>query len=431
MSLGADAALDLPLRALAARLARREWSAEALAAACAARVAAHEPTLRAWAAFDAAALTAAARALDAGPVRGALHGVPVGVKDLIDTADWPTAYGSPLYAGHRPAVDAACVGQLRAAGALIAGKTVTTEFAAMHPGPTRNPRAPAGRTHTPGGSSSGSAAAVAAGLVPLALGTQTAASVVRPAAFCGVVGYKPTYGLLPVTGVKLQSPSLDTVGVFTRAVDDAAFAVGAMSGLDLTPQRPARLRVGLCQTPWWPSADEHARRAWARAGERLAARGAAVSAVDLPADWAALAEAQRDLMTYEAAAAFAPERRSGVERISAAFRAVLDAGAAMPLARIAAAHARLDAARAALPGLMRDVDVLVAPSAPGAAPEGLAGTGDPLFSRLWSALGVPCVQVPVDATDDGLPLGVTVVAPRWHDALALGAAQWLEGAAGA
>ncbi|MCU0943731.1 MAG: amidase, partial [Hydrogenophaga sp.] len=247
--------LHRPLRELATRLVRRELTAEALVRACIERIAEVDASIEAWTALD------TDRALRLARSR------------------------------HQPAMDAACVGQLRTAGAYVLGKTVTTEFATMVPGKTRNPHSPPGTAHTPGGSSSGSAAAVAARMVPLALGTQTAASVVRPAAYCGVVGFKPTFGLLPVTGVKLQAPSLDTVGVFTRAVDDAAFAVGAMARLDLSPRRPATLRAALCRTPWWDEADADARRALAEAGDRLKAHGVQVIDVDRPPHWAALTDA--------------------------------------------------------------------------------------------------------------------------------------------
>lgn len=418
--------LHKPLRELATRLVRRELSAEALVRACLDRVAEVDGSIEAWTVLDADRALRVARAIDAGPVRGALHGVPVGVKDLIDTGDLPTAYGSPIYQGHQPAMDAACVGQLRTAGAYVLGKTVTTEFATMVPGKTRNPHSPPGTAHTPGGSSSGSAAAVAARMVPLALGTQTAASVVRPAAYCGVVGFKPTFGLLPVTGVKLQAPSLDTVGVFTRAVDDAAFAVGAMARLDLSPRRPAALRVALCRTPWWDEADADARRALAEAGDRLRAHGAQVIDVELPPHWAALTDAQLDIMGFEAAAAFAPERLAHLPLISAPLREMLDFGAEVSGQRVALAHALVARARAELATVMAGVDVWLAPSATGVAPAGLTGTGNPVFSRAWSALGVPCVHVPCGQGAHGLPVGVTVAAPPWQDALALGAAQWVE-----
>ncbi|EHP42638.1 amidase [Cupriavidus basilensis OR16] len=320
--------LALPARELAARMARRELSAQTLVRAYIERIDAAEAGILAWQHFDGAQALQQARLLDAGPVLGALHGLPIGVKDLMDTADMPTTYGSPIYAGHRPGMDAACVAMARAAGAVVMGKTVTTEFATFQPGPTRNPRrargcparptrnprAPADAPRTPGGSSSGSAAAVAAGMVPIAFGTQTAGSIIRPAAYCGVVGYKPTYGTLPSAGIKSLSPSLDTVGVLARSVDDAAFFIGAMARLSLTPRetgRPMPLRVGICRTPHWERAGDDSRRALDTAARLLEGQGAVLSDLMLPAEFDELTQAQIDIMAYEAAAAFAPETRRG------------------------------------------------------------------------------------------------------------------------
>ena len=419
--------LSLSARQIAHQVARRELTAEAVARAFIDHITATDATVHAWQHFDADAVLAQARALDTGPTTGALQGVPIGVKDLLDTGDMPTTYGSPIYTGHRPATDAACVGTARAAGAVVMGKTVTTEFATMQAGPTVNPHSPPGHPHTPGGSSSGSAAAVAAHMVPLALGTQTAASVVRPAAFCGVVGYKPTHGLLPVTGVKLQSPSLDTVGGFARTVDDVAFFIGTLARWDLTPQRPVSLRVGLCRTPHWADASPDAQRVWTEAGRTFEQRGATLVDIDLPASWAALVPAQIDLMGFDAAAAFAPERRTHAHLLSAPLTQMLNNGDAVSVQRVMEVHAMAALAREQFQQLMGSVDVLIAPSAPGVAPAGLAFTGNPLFSRLWSLLGAPCVHVPCGSGEHGLPLGVTVVGPRWGDAMALSAAQVLEG----
>lgn len=419
--------LNLSARELARRVARRELTAETVARTFIDHIAATDATVHAWQHFDPDAVLAQARALDAGTTTGPLQGVPVGVKDLLDTADMPTTYGSPIYVGHQPAADAACVGSARAAGAVVMGKTVTTEFATMQAGPTINPHSPPGQPHTPGGSSSGSAAAVAARMVPLALGTQTAASVVRPAAFCGVVGYKPTHGLLPLTGVKLQSPSLDTVGGFARSVDDVAFFVGTLARWDLTPQQVPGLRVGLCRTPHWDEASPDAQRVWTDAAQAMARRGAVVSDVALPAGWAALVAAQIDLMAFDAAAAFAPERRTHATLLSEPLTQMLRNGDAVSARRMIEVQTTASQARAQFQHLMGGFDVLLAPSAPGVAPAGLAFTGNPLFSRVWSLLGAPCVHVPCGSGEHGLPLGVTVVGPRWGDLVALSAAQMLEG----
>ncbi|MDZ4074175.1 MAG: amidase family protein, partial [Hylemonella sp.] len=236
---------SLSVKELAAAVSRRELTAEAVTRAYTERIAAMEPQVQAWQHVDAERALDQARALDRGGAGGPLQGVPVGVKDLMDTTDMPTTYGSPIYARHQPQLDAACVASCRQAGAVILGKTVTTEFATFQPGPTRNPRAPLDAPHTPGGSSSGSAAAVAAGMVPLAFGTQTAGSIVRPASYCGVVGYKPTHGTLPLAGVKPLSPSLDTIGVLARSVEDAAFFIGVLARREFSLAPAAGVRVGL------------------------------------------------------------------------------------------------------------------------------------------------------------------------------------------
>lgn len=416
----------LSARQIAQAVARREITAEAVVRSHLERVAALDPELHAWQFLDSRQALEQARELDRRGPAGPLAGVPVGVKDLLDTADQPTSYGSPIYAHHRPQVDAACVAGCRDAGALILGKTVTTEFATFKPGPTRNPHSTPQAPHTPGGSSSGSAAAVAAHMVPLAFGTQTAASIVRPAAFCGIVGYKPTHNLLPLAGVKSLSPSLDTVGGFARSVDDVALFIGALARLDLTPVVPEKLRVGLCRTPHWELADADARRAWNDAAQAFKDAGAELVEVELPESWAGLAQAQMDIMNYEARSSFAAERREQAGGFSPAFAQVLAGGDAVDRERLFAAQALAVRLRAELETLFRLTDVLIAPSARGEAPAGLDSTGDPVFSRLWSLLGAPCVQVPVGQGSHGLPVGVTVIGPRWNDTQALGAALLLE-----
>ncbi|AOF84645.1 amidase family protein [Hydrogenophaga sp. RAC07] len=419
---------DSSAREIAAQVARRELSAETVARALVERVEALEPGVLAWQHFDAAQVIAQAQAQDRAGAQGPLAGVPIAVKDLIDTADMPTTYGSPIYAGHRPAVDAAVVASVREAGGVVMGKTVTTEFATFKPGVTRNPRAAFDAPRTPGGSSSGSAAAVACGMVPLAFGTQTAASIVRPAAYCGVVGYKPTFGLLPMAGIKSLSPTLDTAGVFARSVDDAAFFVSTLSRVEL-PMAPVKgWRVGVCHTPHWDLADEDARRALQLAAHHFDKLGTRLVEAVVPGAWAGLAQAQMDIMGFEAWAAFAPERNSHSNLFSPAFADVLAGGAAVTGERLAEAHALAIHARGEIEGLLKQVDVLIAPSATGEAPLGLDATGNPIFSRMWSLLGVPCVHVPTGLGRHGMPVGVTVIGPRWRDAQALSAALALEAA---
>lgn len=418
--------LRLSARGIVAGIARRELTAEAVARAYVERVESVESEVGAWQFFDHDRVLDNARALDREGPRGALQGIPIGIKDLMDTADMPTTYGSPIYAGHRPLVDAACVAACRDAGAVIMGKTVTTEFATFKPGMTRNPRAPADAARTPGGSSSGSAAAVAANMVPLAFGTQTAGSIIRPAAYCGVVGYKPTHGTLPLAGVKPLAPSLDTVGVLARSVDDAAFFVGTLARVELLPPRSSCLRIGLGRTPHWDLASPDARRVFEQAARLLEQAGAMVCDVDLPASWDGLAAAQIAIMGHEAVAAFAPERRLHADRFSPPFAEFLLDGLAVDGARFAGAQRQVAKARVELDAVFESVDVLLAPSAEGEAPEGLAATGNPIFNRMWTLLGAPCVHVPSGTGGHGMPVGVTVVGPRWADARALAAAQLLE-----
>ncbi len=425
---------NLSLQDLAARLARREVSAETVTRASIARMEEVEPVVRAWQHFDPEQAIAQARRLDAQAPKGALHGVPIGVKDLMDTADMPTTYGSPIYARHQPQMDAICVAASRSAGAVIMGKTVTTEFATFHPGVTCNPHRTHNadgmpQLHTPGGSSSGSAAAVASGMVPVAFGTQTAGSIVRPAAYCGIVGYKPTYGMLPLVGIKSLSPSLDTVGVLARSVGDAAFFISTLSHLSLSPlpaAAPPRLRLGICRTQHWGRASQATRMTLERAASLLEAAGAVLSDVSLPGICKGLTEAQMTIMGFEAALAFAPESQTSPTGFSNAFEKFLAAGSAVDGAAYCVAQELAVAARCALTGIFRDVDILLAPSTEGEAPVGLEATGDPIFNRMWTLLGNPCVHVPLGIGAGGMPIGVTLIGPRWGDTQTLAAADLLE-----
>ncbi len=409
-------AADLTATAAAAAIRAGELTSEQLVSACLDRIAARDDVVHAWAHLDPEAALAAARRADAAPPSGPLHGVPVGVKDLLDTADAPTAYGSPVHAGNRPGRDAAAVANLRVAGAVVLGKTVTTEFALFHPGPTTNPHDP-GRT--PGGSSSGSAAAVADRMVPVALGTQTAGSIVRPAAFCGTYGCKPTFGVVPTTGCRPIGPSLDTIGPLARSVDDLALVTGVLAGAadryaghrDRTPS------VAFARTHEWEHADDTTRDAITTLAADLA-----LPEVVLPADFAGLVAAQGAIMDAEAAVALDDVWRNHPDELSAELRGLLARGRATPEADVAAAHLLVAACRAALPAAFAGHDVLLVPAAVGEAPEGLTATGDPVFCRIWTALGAPAVAVPGLRGPHGLPLGVQVVAVPGHDVEALAAA---------
>ncbi|MBI4190233.1 MAG: amidase [Betaproteobacteria bacterium] len=412
------------------RLAEGKITSEALVRDCFERIDAREAEVQAWQHLEREAALKQARAADAGPRSGVLHGLPVGIKDIVDTIDMPTAYGSPIYAGHRPAWDASCVALTRAAGGIVIGKTVTTEFATVHPGKTRNPH---NTRHTPGGSSSGSAAAVADYMVPLALGSQTGGSVIRPAAFCGVVGYKPSFGLISRVGVKALSDTLDTIGTFARTVPDAALFVAAITGRrDLMIAKPlsAKPRVGICRTYEWKQAQPEMMAALEAAAKKLAAAGVGLKDVNLPPTYASLVHAQTDIMFVEQALSLAYERLTRGSQLSERLRGILEAGLKVPLERYDAAQALARNCRRTLTEVFVGCDVLLAPSAPGAAPEGLGGTGDPLFNRMWTLLRVPCVNIPVATAANGLPVGLQVIGAFGSDAQTLAAARWLHEALG-
>lgn len=403
---------------------------EALAAACLERIAARESAVHAWAHLDPERALAAARELDRVPRRGPLHGVPVGLKDIIDTAELPTEYGSPIYAGHRPRADAACVALLRRAGCLILGKTVTTEFANNHPSPTLNPHDPA---HTPGGSSSGSAAAVADGMVPIALGTQTGGSVIRPAAFCGALAMKPSFGSINRQGTKFVAESLDTIGIFARRVADLALALEALSGRAAPDfaSFAGKPRIGLCRTPRWADADAATQANLEDAARRLARAGANVTDFELPAGSDVLFDRHHVIMGYESARALAWEHAAFPDKLSPTLKPRLEAGWRVSRAEYDEVREAARRCRRALADAIRAVDFLLTPSAPGEAPRSLASTGDPVFNRAWTLFGVPCVTLPFGKGAHGLPLGVQLVGPFDGDSALLGWAQWAAEALGA
>ena len=408
----------------ARRIARGELSAQALAEACVARATAHEAQLHAWVHLAPEAVIDQARALDAQTTpKGVLHGVPVAVKDILDTADMPSRYGSPIYAEHQPLADAACVALTRAAGGLVMGKTHTTEFANIHPAPTANPHQV---RHTPGGSSSGSAAAVADFQVPLAFATQTAGSTIRPAAFCGVVGYKPSFNRINRAGLKFSAESLDTIGLLARHVEDVALWAQALIGQAPATVPVAPLRVGLHRTALWGQASDSAQQALLDAAQRLKAAGASVSGVTLGGDFATLYEAQGVVMRCEAARATAWEMAHRQGQLSGEFLLRLEQGRATPHSQYLAALALARHCSAQLEATWQHCDVLLSLSAPGEAPEGLHSTGDSVFNRNWTLLGLPCVHLPTAAGPHGLPLGVQLIGPLGADEALLGAALWAE-----
>lgn len=385
------------------------------------RIAAREPAVGAWTFVGRALALAQAHALDAGPSRGPLHGVAVGIKDIIATADMPTEYGSPIYAGHRPAWDAACVSAIRAAGGIVLGKTVTTEFALTFPGKTRNPHNPA---HTPGGSSSGSAAAVADGMVPLALGTQTGGSVIRPASFCGVVGYKLSFGFANRHGVKPASESLDTLGVFARSVREAGLLAGVISSrpeLCAPEAVSAAPRVGVWRGPEWGEASAETRAAIEGAAKLLAARD-----VDAPAAFSGLLDAHHAIEHFEMVQALAFEIQYHRERVSQRLRGRLAEGARLTSAQYDDAWRVAVTCRTLIAEQFGRCDVLLTPAATGEAPKGLESTGNAVFNRGWTLLGLPCITLPSHRGPRGLPVGIQLVGPYAEDAKLLTAAAWIE-----
>jgi len=392
------------------------------------RIEARDPEVLAWKALDWDFVQHQIDELSARPIeeRGPLFGLPVGIKDIFDTADLPTAYGSEIYEGHQPCADAASVARLRAAGAIIMGKTVSTEFAYWKAGPTRNPL---DLERTPGGSSSGSAAAVADGMVPLAIGSQTAASTIRPAAYCGIVGFKPTRGLISLAGVKALSNSLDTVGVFAADVAGAGLLAGVLTGREKL-QRPEAANSAPClalvASPEWNQVTPAAHNAVQRATDLAAENGAAILTVDEPPVFAGLAGIQTSLMAYEAARELAHERRCHFDRLSQPLRDLLVEGERISAGAYDDACQKRDDSVLALDQLFGDADALLAPSTPGEAPLFEEGTGDPIMSRAWTLLGLPSITLPCGTGESGLPLGLQIAARPHQDERLLTIASWLE-----
>jgi Asp-tRNA(Asn)/Glu-tRNA(Gln) amidotransferase A subunit family amidase len=417
---------DLGLFAMAEAVRQGQLRSVDLVEACLERIARREAQVHAWAWLDPAAALASARQRDQQPPAGPLHGVPIAVKDIMDTVDMPTGYGSPIYRGHHPAWDASCVALARRAGAVILGKTVSTEFAYFAPGPTANPR---NLLHTPGGSSSGSAAAVADRMVPAGFGTQTAASVTRPASYCGVVGYKASLGGFNLAGIKAFAPSFDSLGTLTRDVHDAQWLRWALLGeagsSDSRMQFTAP-RIGICRTPWWASADPDCQHAIESAAQALAAAGAQVAYLELPAHFDQLAGHHKTLMAYEAAHSLAFEFDNHNAALSLQLRQLIQDGMAVSREQYLATQRIAASARKQFVHWMDGWDALLAPSATGAAPLGLHATGDPLFSRIWTLLGLPSVTLPGASAANGLPIGVQLICEIGEDELLLATARWAE-----
>jgi Asp-tRNA(Asn)/Glu-tRNA(Gln) amidotransferase A subunit family amidase len=416
------------------------FSAEQLMQACLARVKEVDPQVQAWQFLDEQHALSQARARDLdraeGRPTGALHGIPVGIKDIIDTCDMPTEDGTVLHAGRTPARDAAVVAALRAAGAVIMGKTVTTECATYSPGKTRNPHNP---EHTPGGSSSGSAAAVAAGMVPLALGSQTNGSVIRPASFCGVYGFKPSHGLIPRSGVMKLSRTLDHVGAFARTLDDLALLAETLVGWDAddpdtrpraaipfreiaAQEPPLAPLLGFVKPPVWDRTEADTKEAFGELSQQLKD---CVVEIDLPSSTAGMLDWHRTIMEAEMAANLDREYERGREQLSDSLREQLARGRELNVLDYQRALARIPLLNAAFDEIFERCDAFITPAAAGTAPKGLDYTGDPSFCTLWTLCGMPALSLPLMQGENGLPLGVQLVGPRGADARLLRTAKWL------
>ncbi|MFZ0067841.1 MAG: amidase [Pseudolabrys sp.] len=412
----------------ASEIARGAISAEDYTRACLERIAAVDSEVHAFVHLDPEHALAQARALDqrkaSGERTGPLHGVPVGIKDIFDTADYPTEYGSPIFAGRRPDADCAVVRKLREAGAVIIGKTVTTEFAYFHPGKTRNPR---DLKRTPGGSSSGSAAAVAAGMVPLAIGSQTNGSMIRPAAFCGVFGIKPSHGLISRAGVLTLSRKLDHVGAFARSVDDLALILDVLAGQDAAdpdsrPYAAPSFRAGaaegppispafaLVRTPMWEKADADARATLEDLARDLRARE-----IDLPEQYRDAWSGLRAIMAVDMAHNLGAFVDKGGE-VSQTFRALIEEGRKVTATEYLAALRDAERYAEGMIGIFEQfADAVITLSAKGVAPLGIEATGDPVFCSLWTLVGFPSLNLPLLANTDGLPIGVQLVGAPGRD----------------
>jgi len=398
------------------RIRAGNLTSEALVRSCLERIESREAQVKAWVHLDRDYALAEARRCDRAANRGPIHGIPFAAKDIMDTADMPTEYGSPIYRGNRTTADAACVALARAAGGVLMGKTVTTEFASRFPwGETTNPHNP---QHTPGGSSSGSAAGVADFMIPMAFGTQTVGSVIRPAAFCGCIGYKPSYGEVSTMGVKENTGSFDTIGLFGRVVEDLPLFRAAVTGfapkaLAIVPV--SELRIGLCRTMYWDRAVDYTKALLESAAHQLAKAGAKVSDIELGGPFTEFEPMGRRINDYESSRALSWERNHHWELLSEFQRSKLGAWLNISYEQYREAHAVMVECRQYLDQAMNGFDLLLTPSAVGEAPEGLANTGDTTFNILSTWTHTPCVTLPVFSGPSGLPVGIQLVGHRNQD----------------
>ena len=396
-----------------------------LVESCLERIYEREPEVKAWAHFDAEAALASAYHLDRHESRGPLHGVPIGIKDVISTKDFRTEYNSSIYSGHYPTEDAEVVDRINKAGMVVIGKTVTQEFATRgNAGPTRNP---CNLNHTPGGSSSGSAAAIAAGMIPLALSTQTAGSIIRPASYCGVIGYKPTFGTINTAGLKIIVPEADTIGFHSRGFDDAALALCALSDSFTFDQYlksiPRDLKIGVCKTSYWNLAEDETRLAISIVSDKIKQDGWEISNCVLPFSFELLSKNHDLISDYRALEALSAELSDHPEKLSAGVHQKLSRGKTITRSELEAALQERALCIKIIDELFSQFDFILTPSSPGVAPELIGGNlGDSIFSKAWTLLGLPAVNIPV-LIENQLPIGIQLLGPRNHDGQVLQAAK--------
>ena len=419
-----------PHHLLATEIVRRVegggLTAEAVVASCLERIAEREPVVRAWAYLAGKAALERARAFDRAGKKALLGGVPFGLKDIFDAAEMPATYGSPIYTGWWPPSDCSAAALPKAAGGILMGKTITTEFANRQPGPTSNPHDPA---FTPGGSSSGSAAAVADFMVPLAIGTQTGGSVIRPAAYCGVVGFKPSFGLFPPAGMRINTETLDTVGIMARSVGDIALFRAAVMAIPYeAPTMPGTApRLGLCRGPHWDDAAPEGRAVLDAAADRLATAGAQIADTAFPAECEVADETQQILGAFEGLRNHMPELYRHEALLSPRLRdEKLALGRKLSLEQFRAAYRAAEKARAAARAWAGGFDALLTLPAPGQAPRTLADTGSAVFNSPWTQFAMPCLTLPAGRGPDGLPVGIQLVGRRHDDARLLEVGLWVE-----
>ena len=408
----------------AVRMASGELTSVQLVESCLERIQAREGEVGAWAHLDEDMALNAARVADATEPKSPFHGIPFGVKDIIDTADLPTECGTPIRAGRRPTEDAACVARMKAAGAVMMGKTVTTEYALYHPGKTRNPL---NLAHTPGGSSSGSAAAVADSMVPVAFGSQTSGSLIRPAAFCGICAFKPTRGITDISGMLQLEPDFDTLGYMGRNFDDLATFFAIVH--DHTPRSlpdgiGRKPRFGLCRTPMWPHAEQASIDAVEEAAEQLRSIGADVQEVRLPPSFDGLLETHASILKAALTRSLREDYRHHQDRMSPVLREMIEAGFAVPKDQEKALRSHAGKCRAAINHAFGDRDAFLCPSVVGEAPKGISATGSPVFQAMWTLLNVPIAGIPGAVGPAGLPVGIQFVGRRGDDETILRLGKW-------